>query len=71
MDGLQYLTKELDNKISVLLGFKPCYKRNTFNTSAGDRFDTGVWPGVLNLVISEIPSIQLKLVLGSSRLQLF
>ena len=40
------------------MGFKPCYKWNTFNT----RYRSGLlwWSSVLNLVISGIPSIQLS-----------
>ena len=40
----------------VILGFKPCYKWNTFNTS--NTMDSSLcYYVVLNLVISGIPSI--------------
>ena len=39
------------------LGFKPCYKWNTFNTLLYISFEI-LYLNVLNLVISGIPSIQ-------------
>ena len=40
----------------VIKGFKPCYKRNTFNTGKGGKLARSA-KGVLNLVIRGIPSI--------------
>ena len=40
------------------MGFKPCYKWNTFNTKATILLSTDNPSCVLNLVISGIPSIQ-------------
>ena len=55
MEYLQYADKQ-EEELDSLLGFKPCYKWNTFNTLG---LVAGVVVGgiVLNLVISGIPSI--------------
>ena len=56
MECLQYM-KELDNKVSVMLSFKPCYKWNAFNTIK-KKIASGENNIVLNLVINGMPSIQ-------------
>ena len=45
----------------VIKGFKPCYKRNTFNTGKGGKLARSA-KGVLNLVIRGIPSIRTVLL---------
>ena len=47
------------------MGFKPCYKWNTFNTAM--KLNNAINTAVLNLVISGIPSIHKMRILLSIR----
>ena len=47
----------------IELGFKPCYKWNTFNTAGIVKYLPVNPTVVLNLVISGIPSILLKKII--------
>ena len=33
MEYLQYVRSKVENTVTTLQGFKPCYKWNTFNTN--------------------------------------
>ena len=60
MEYLQY-SYNLNWKINTLEDcFKPCYKWNTFNTGVVGGIAQEFVQGVLNLVISGIPSIHIS-----------
>ena len=59
MEYLQYLDELGEDKFESLVGFKPYYKWNTFNTSLKDFLRNSFFISrVLNLIINGIPSIQ-------------
>ena len=56
MECLQYEYKEAVSTLKKVLGFKPCYKWNAFNTKKKEGV-VYMTTKVLNLVINGMPSI--------------